>query len=119
MIVTGALLAESASVQDNKLNITGGVISACKVGPERAAGATLVVLIQPEGSDDQPKIDVTVTDPAGNIQSAQLTVPESSLGGEVGFVFYPMQMPLPADGRYTIAVSGDRGSVTLPLNVLS
>lgn len=119
MIITGALLAETASVFDNKLNITGGVISACRVGPERAARATLVVLIQPEDSDTQPKINVTVTDPAGNSVDAQMDVPASSLGGEIGFVFFPMEMPLPTDGRYSISVSSDRGSVVLPLRVSS
>lgn len=119
VIVTGALLAESASVVDNKLNIVGGVISACRVGPERAARATLVVLIQPEPSDRSPKIDVKVTGPTGNSENAQLDVPESSLGGEVGFVFFPMQVPLPVDGRYLISVSSNNGFVSLPLNVSS
>jgi len=119
VIVTGALLAESASVVDNKLNITGGVISACRVGPERTAQATLVVLMQPESTDRDPKIALEVTDPSGNTETVQLDVPPSSLGGEVGFVFYPIQMPLPADGRYVLAVSSNNGFVALPLNVSS
>lgn len=119
MIVTGALLAETASVVDNKLNITGGVISACRVGPERAAQAMLVVLIQPEDSDSEPKIKVTITDPAGNTQDVQMDVPQDSLGGEIGFVYFPIQMPLPVDGRYSISVSSDGGFVSLPLRVSS
>ena len=117
MIVTGALLAESASVVDNKLNIEGGVVSACKVGPERAALATLVVLIQPEANDQDPKITIKIVDPSGNSDEAQVEVPPSSLGGEVGFVFFPMRMPLPLDGRYLISASSDHGFVSLPLNV--
>ncbi|OBF12527.1 hypothetical protein [Mycobacterium sp. ACS4331] len=119
MIVTGALLAESASVVDNKLNIEGGVVSACKVGPERTALATLVVLLQPEANDQDPKITVKIVDPAGNSNEAQLDVPSFSLGGEVGFVFFPMQIPLPLDGRYSISASSDHGFVSLPLNVSS
>lgn len=119
VIITGALLAESASVVDNKLNITGGVISACHVGPERAAQATLVVLIQPEPTDRDPKINLEITGPSGTSESAQLDVPPTSLGGEVGFVYFPMQMPLPQDGRYVLAVSSDNGAVALPLNVSS
>ncbi|BBX62864.1 hypothetical protein MSAS_20380 [Mycobacterium saskatchewanense] len=37
MIVTGALLAEAASVVDNKLNVTGGVVSRFVIGPDRVA----------------------------------------------------------------------------------
>ncbi len=119
VIVTGALLAESASVVDNKLNIEGGVVSTCQVGPERAARATLVVLIQPEPSDQNPKIDIKITDPTGSSGDVQLDVPDSSLGGEVGFVFFPMQVPLPIDGRYLISVSSNHGFVSLPLTVSS
>lgn len=119
MIVTGALLAESASVTDNKLNITGGVLSACRVGPERAARATLVVLTQPEESDTEPKIKVTITDPAGGSVDGQMDVPPASLGGEIGFVFFPIDISLPTDGRYVISVTSDKGSVSLPLHVSS
>ncbi|MCV7175940.1 hypothetical protein H7H98_09290, partial [Mycolicibacterium sphagni] len=50
MIVTGALLAESASVVD---------------------------LMQPESTDRDPKIALEVTDPSGNTETVQLDVPPS------------------------------------------
>ena len=119
MIVTGALLAESASVVDNKLHLQGGVITSCHAGPQRVVEPVLVVLIQPESSDQDAKIDVRFTDPVGGALDMQFEVPESSLGGEVGFVFYPLELPVPADGRYLLAVSGRGGFASLPLTVIS
>lgn len=117
VIVTGALLADSAFVVDNKLNVVGGVVDTCKADLQRLVPVTLVVLIQPEPFDQAPKIDVKFTDPSGNTLEEQLGVPESSLGGEVGFVYYTMKMPVPIKGRYLFAVSGNSGSVSLPLKI--
>lgn len=119
MIVTGALLAESASAVDNKLNIIGGVADTYQVGPQRVAQVTLVVLIQAEPFDKAPKVDVKITDPSGNSQAHQFDMPESSLGGEIGFGYFPLRIPVPVDGRYVIAVSGRGGFVALPLKVIS
>lgn len=119
MIVTGALLAESASVVDNKLNIVGGVVDTCQAGLQRVVRPTLVVLIQPEPFDQAAKIDVRITDPHGVARDVQFDVPESSLGGEVGFVFYPLNLAVPVDGRYLLSVTGRGGFVGLPLKVVS
>ncbi|MBJ7464549.1 MAG: hypothetical protein JHD38_13015 [Mycolicibacterium sp.] len=117
MIVTGALLAESASVVDNKLNVQGGVVTSCQAGPQRLVEPVLVVLIQPEPSDRSATIDVRFTDPVGGALDVQFEAPESSLGGEVGFVFYPLKLPVPVNGRYLLAVTGRGGFVSLPLTV--
>jgi hypothetical protein len=119
MIVTGALLAESASVVDNKLDIVGGVVDTCHAGPQRVVRPTLVVLIQPEPFDQVATVDVRVTDPHGGSTDLQFEVPESSLGGEVGFVFYPLSLVVPLDGRYLLSVTGRGGFVSLPLKVIS
>lgn len=119
VIVTGALLAESASVVDNKLNIQGGVVDTCRAGVERVVQATLVVLIQPEPFDQSPKVVIRFTDPSGNSQDQTLDVPESSLGGEIGFVCYPLALPVPVDGRHSLAVESRGGLVNLPLKVIS
>lgn len=119
MIVTGALLAESASVVDNKLNIEGGVVTSFRPGPRRVVTPTLVVLIQPEPFDQAATIEVRFTDPVGAALDVQIDVPETSLGGEVGFVYYPLTLPVPTDGRYLLAVSGRGGFVSLPLIVSS
>lgn len=119
VILTGALLAESASVVDNKLNVQGGVIDSFQADSGRLAAATLVVLIQPEGSERTATIDVTFTDPVGESNKFDLEIPPSSLGGEVGFVCYPVRIPVPTDGQYRLTVSAQTGTVTLPLNVFS
>lgn len=119
MIVTGALLAESAAVVDNKLDIIGGVVDSARARPNRTVQATLVVLIQPEPADTAPTVDVRFSDPTGTAVDLALAVPESSLGGEIGFVFYPLTLPVPVDGRYLMTVSGRGGFVSLPLRVLS
>ena len=118
MIVTGALLAQSADVVDNKLDIKGGVVDSFHAGADRRAWVTLVVLIKPELLDLGPTIDVTITAPQGDTKDLNLEVPRSSLGGEVGFVLYPLVVPVPVNGRYVLTVSAlGGGSVTLPLKV--
>jgi hypothetical protein len=117
VIVTGALLADTAVVVDNKLNIMGGVVDTCVANSQRLVQVTLVVLIQPESLDKAPKIDVKFTDPSGSATEEQFAVPESSLGGEVGFVYWVLKMPVPIKGRYVFAVSSDSGCVSLPLTI--
>lgn len=117
MIVTGALIAESASVVDNKLNIQGGVVSAYRTGTERLARVMLITLIKSEPGETSATVDVSITPPTGEATAAQFPVPESSLGGEVGFITAPLLFEVPDDGRYVISVSSADSSVQLPLNV--
>ncbi|MGW0159236.1 hypothetical protein ACWDUN_07905 [Mycobacterium sp. NPDC003323] len=118
MIVTGALLAESAVVVDNKLDIVGGVVDTCRPGSDRTARVTLVVLIAPEPGDASPTIDIRFTDPTGTGMDLRLDVPPSSLGGEIGFAYYPLALPVPVGGRYLLTVTSRGGFVSLPLKVL-
>ncbi|CAN5488774.1 hypothetical protein BH11ACT7_BH11ACT7_34040 [soil metagenome] len=119
MIVTGALLAEFAAVVHNKLDVKGGVVDSFRAGPDRLARVTLVVLIQPEPFDQAATIDLKISDPAGKSSVTTLDVPQSSLGGEVGFVLVPLQVPVPVDGRYLLSITSHSGSVSLPLKVSS
>ena len=117
VIVTGALLAESAAVVDNKLEVKGGVVDTFRAGPNRLARVTLVVLIQPEPFDQAATVDITISDPAGKSRDVAVEVPQSSLGGEVGFVVLPLNIPVPLDGRYQLSVTSHGGQVALPLKV--
>lgn len=119
VIVTGALLAESATVVNNKLNVVGGVLDTYRAGVDRHARATLVVLTQAEPFDRAPNVDLKVTDPSGESREIELVIPPSSLGGEIGFACFPVGIPVPVDGRYLLSVSTQAGSVSLPLNVES
>lgn len=119
MIISGALLAESSSVVDNKLNIQGGVVDTFHVGPDRQVTTTLVVLTQPGESETSPAIEATFTNPIGDSHQFQLEVPESSLGGEIGFVCYPLELSVPTDGRYLLSLSAQGGFAALPVKVFS
>ena len=65
-MITGAFLAESASVVDNKLTVSGGVLSRYVVGPERAANFVLVVLTQTETDNPVRLVSVEIHPPTGD-----------------------------------------------------
>ncbi len=119
VIVTGALLAESASVVDNKLNVTGGVVSTYRVSSQPVIPVTLVVLTRSQPFDMAPTVTVTITNPGGESTDVELEVPPSSLGGEIGFFSAALRIPVPALGRYVIALPAQGGSIELPLTVVN
>jgi hypothetical protein len=120
MIVTGAFLAEAASVVDNKLNVTGGVLSKFMVGPDRLASFLLVVLTQSEADDPDTRVHVEIWPPTGDKPlRAAYDMPEQALYGEIGFAYFPVEVTLPADGRWVIVVAGGPGVISLPLVVIS
>lgn len=118
MIITGALLADSASVVDNKLNVTGGVVSKYEAGPQRICNPTLVVLLRSHPGETSATFDMTVTGPTGSPQRAEVSVPDSCLGGDVGFMLLPLAIAVPGNGRYMIKVGTGGRSIDLPLNVI-
>lgn len=118
MIVTGAFLAEAASVVDNKLNVTGGVLSRFIVGPDRAAEFLLVVLTQSEADDPNRRVAVEIWPPTGEEPvRVAYEMPEAATVGEIGFAFFPVAVTLPVDGRWVIVVAGGPGVISLPLMV--
>ena len=62
-MITGAFLAESASVVNNKLSVSGGVLSGFKVGPDRQVKFMLVVLTQSETDSPVRRVDVEIMPP--------------------------------------------------------
>jgi hypothetical protein len=118
MIVTGAFLAEAASVVDNKLNVMGGVLSRYVVGPDRVAQFLLVVLTQAETGSPDRKIDVEIWSPTGDEPlHIAYEMPEAAIAGEIGFAFFEVEVVLPVDGRWVILVTGGHGVISLPLVV--
>ena len=118
MIVTGAFLAEAASVVDNKLNVTGGVLSRFVVGADRIAQFLLVVLTQAETGDPDHRVDVEIWPPAGDEPlRIAYQMPEAATVGEIGFAFFDVEVRLPRDGRWVIVVTGGPGVISLPLLV--
>lgn len=117
-MVTCALLAESASIVEGKLNVQGGVLRSCQVGHDRIARLNLIVFTQYEAGDQAPTLTVELRRPDDDAQTMQVDWPlRESPEGEIGFAFWPLWLPVETDGVYRVTVSGDNGSVSLPLKV--
>ncbi len=117
-MITGAFLAEAASVVDNKLSVSGGVLSGFRVGPDRLAQFVLVVLTQAETDTPVRRIGVEIWPPTDDEPlTVEYELPEAAAGGEIGFAFFSIDTHLPVDGRWVIVVTGGSGAISLPLMV--
>ena len=86
-VITGAFLAESASVVDNKLNVSGGVLSGFRLGPDRQAKFVLVVLTQVETDSALRRVEVEIMPPTDDDSLViEYELPEAAAGGEIGRV---------------------------------
>jgi hypothetical protein len=116
-VITGAFLAEAASVADNKLNVSGGVLYGFVVGPDRKAEFVLVVITQ-ETEDPDRQITVEFRPPTGDEPFyEELELPDEAVEGEVGFAYFPLEVELPFDGRWVLLVTGGLGVISVPLLV--
>jgi len=138
-MVTGAFLAEAAATVDNKLNVSGGVLSRYMVGPDRRVGVALVVLIraepEPDGADDADDaggtdntdaadddrwVDVEIKPPTlDDPLRTRFEVPQASIGVFPGYAFFDIQAMLPHDGHWAIEVTGGGETISLPLVLTS
>ncbi|BBX99205.1 hypothetical protein [Mycobacterium lacus] len=118
MIITGAFLAEAAAAVDNKLNVSGGVVSRFAVGPDRLARFVLVVLTESEIDGSNRRVDVEIRPPTDDEPiRMEFDVPEVAVAEFPGFAFFEIQVQLPVDGRWVIVVTGGTGAISLPLLV--
>jgi hypothetical protein len=117
-VITGAFLAEAASVVDNKLAVSGGVLSGYMVGPDRVAQFVLVVLTQAETDCPERRVDVEIRPPTDDeALTIEFELPAAAAGGEIGFAFFNIEVRLPSNGRWVFVVSGGPGLFSLPLEV--
>jgi len=118
-VITGVFLAESASVVDNKLNVSGGVLSRFMVGPDREARFVLVVLTQAETDSPVRRVEVEIMPPTDD-ESLVIgyELPDAAVGGEMGFAFFNVEVELPVNGRWVFLVTGGAGTFSLPLQVV-
>ncbi len=117
-MITGAFLAEAASVVDNKLTVSGGVLSGFRVGPDRLAQFVLVVLTQAETDSPVRQVEVEIRPPTGDEPlSVEYELPEAAGGGEIGFAYFNVEVCLPVNGRWVFVVTGGAGAISLPLMV--
>jgi hypothetical protein len=118
VILTGAFLADAAAVVDNKLNVSGGVLSRFALGPDRAARFVLVVLTQAEPGSSERMIKIEMRPPTDDDPiRLEFEVPEASVAEFPGFAFFELQLRLPDDGRWVLLVTGGTGAISLPVLV--
>ncbi|OBK49288.1 hypothetical protein [Mycobacterium kubicae] len=117
-MIVGAFLAESAAAVDNKLTVSGGVLSRYAVGPDRFARFLLVVLTQTETGTSDRRVNVEIHSPTGDeVEQLEFELPEAAVTAEVGFAIYGIEANLPVDGRWVLVVTGGAGVISLPLVV--
>jgi hypothetical protein len=117
-VITGAFLAEAASVVDNKLAVSGGVLSGFRVGSDRVAEFVLVVLTQAETDSPVRVVEVEIRPPTDDEPlSIEFELPDAAACGEIGFAFFNIEVTLPSNGRWVLVVTGGPGLISLPLEV--
>jgi hypothetical protein len=117
-MITGAFVAEAAAAVDNKLNVSGGVVSRFAVGPDRFARFVLVVLTESETDDGERRIDVEIRPPNDDEPiKMDFELPTVAVAEFPGFAFFEIGIKLPVDGRWVLVVTGGTGAVSLPLLV--
>lgn len=118
VMLTGAFLAEAAMALDNKLNVSGGVLSRFAIGPDRSTRFVLVVLTQAETGNSDRRVEVELRPPNDDDPiHMEFEVPEASIAEFPGFAFFEMQVNLPVDGRWVLVASGGTGVISLPILV--
>jgi hypothetical protein len=118
MRISGAFLAEKTSAVDNKLNVEGGVIANYKVGRDRLAKFDIVVLTQGDtgGTDRLVVIEISPPD-GGQALHLHRELPMNLTTADAGFVCFQFNLTMNSNGRWTVAMKGAAGEVSLPLNV--
>jgi hypothetical protein len=117
-VILGAFLAEAASAVDNKLTVSGGVLSRFAVEDDRSAQFLLVVLTQAETDSPVRRIDVEIRPPTDDEPLfIEFELPEAATAAEVGFAIFGIDVILPVNGRWVIVVTGGAGAISLPLIV--
>lgn len=120
MRISGAFLAEKTSAVDNKLDVQGGVISNYKVGRDRLAKFDIVVLTQGDTGGADRLVVIEVSPPAGEDGEPlhlHRELPMNLTNADVGFVCFQFNLALNVNGRWTVAMKGAAGEVSLPLTV--
>ena len=118
MRICGAFLAEKTEAFNNKLNVEGGMICKYRVGPDRTAKFDLAVLTVGDDSGADRLIVIEISPPDGG-QPIHMhrELPATLTTADAGFACFQLRLNLTSNGRWTVAVSGAGGQVSLPLIV--
>jgi hypothetical protein len=131
--MTGAFLAEWADVVDNKLQVSGGVLSSFTAGADRSVNIVIVLLTHgdeavPSTSGRHAKstegqqlsiVQLEITQPTGQVSSNGLELPAELDESEVGCAFFPLELLLPFDGRHEIVLTCHEVRISLPLTIIT
>lgn len=118
MRISGAFLAEKVTAVDNKMNVKGGVISGYSVGADRVAKFDLVLLTQGDTGGADRLIVIEVAPPnGGQPLHMHRELPMTTVDADAAFTCFQLRIPMNVNGRWTIAVNGAAGDVSLPLTV--
>ncbi|MGA8546480.1 MAG: hypothetical protein WB785_14630 [Mycobacterium sp.] len=118
MRISGAFLAEKTEAVANKLDVQGGVISRYKVGPDRVAQFDIAVLTQGDAGGEDRLVVIEVSPPNdGQPLHMHRELPANLASADVGFACFQLRLTLNVNGRWTIAMKGAAGEVSLPLTV--
>lgn len=105
---------------NNKLDVSGGVLSRFALGPDRAARFVLVILTRDDGEDGDRQVDVKIVPPTlDEPLRTSFEAPEAAVGEFPGFAFFDIAVTLPFDGRWVVEVTGGGETLSLPLAVSS
>ncbi len=105
-------------MEDNKLTVTGGVLSGFRVGADRLAHFVLVVLTQVETDCPVRWVGLEIRPPTDDEPlTIEYELPDAAAGGEIGFAFFDIDVRLPSNGRWVFVVIGGAGAFSLPLQV--
>ena len=103
---------------DNKLVVSGGVLSGFGLESDREARLVLVVLTQSETDSPVRGVEVEIRPPTDDDPLVlEYELPEAVAGGEIGFAFFGIEVRLPVNGRWVFVVTCGPGVFSLPLEV--
>jgi hypothetical protein len=129
--MTGAFLAEWADVMDNKLQVSGGVLSSFAAGADRSVNVVVVILTHadeptvPTGGrhakstvgEELSIVQLDVNLPTGEVATNGLELPADLNDSEVGCAFFPLELMLAFDGRHEIVLTCNQVRIALPLTI--
>jgi len=117
-VIVGAFLAEEASVVNNKLAVSGGVLYRFALEEDRSAQFLLVLLTQAETDSPVRHVEVEIRPPTDDEPLViEYELPEGAIAAEVGFAIFPIDVIMPVNGRWVIVVTGGAGFISLPILV--
>jgi hypothetical protein len=119
--ITGAFVAESATVVNHTLNVTSGALEHITLDPEGGARFDLVALTQTQTSEPKMDYQVKVRPPEADKDPLILSglLPEECARGELGFAIFKIRtnMLRHFEGRWVFEISAGDSTASLPLNV--